>query len=38
MALLPDGADGYIKLNDTDWIKIILEDWILTDSTECLFY
>ena len=36
--LLPDGADGYIKLNDIDWIKIILEDWILTDSTECLFY
>ena len=29
MALLPDGADGYIKLNDIDWIKIILEDWIL---------
>ena len=26
--LLPDGADGYITLNDIDWIEMILKDYI----------
>ena len=26
--LLPDGADGYLTLNEIDWIEMILKDYI----------